>query len=367
MRVLYSHHIFLSQQYGGISRYFVEVASRLAAQRLCDVTVLAPVHVNAHLAHAAPAPVLGARFPAGAAYRRLAWAANEAALRTWLRAGRADLLHLTYYPVRPPRRGRQPIVATVYDMIHERLPQYFPASDRTHDHKGAAVRAADHVICISARTRDDLVECFPEVADRCSVIHLGHTLQATPAPGPLPVSRPYVLYVGLRGGYKNFARLALAFSSSSLPRLGFDLVCFGGGAFTTDELTQLRAAGVDTSRLRQVGGGDDALARLYASAEAFAYPSLYEGFGIPPLEAMSLGCPVVCADSGSLPEIVGAAAERFDPMRVDAIQCALERVVTSPSRAAALRVAGQERAARFSWDACAVATAAVYSRVLSRE
>ncbi len=162
--------------------------------------------------------------------------------------------------------------------------------------------------------------------------------------------RPFLLYVGLREGYKNFHRLLAAYSRSQLLKRDFDLVCFGGGALGGEERSRARDLGVPTARLRYVSGGDEALAQLYASAAALVYPSVYEGFGIPPLEAMSVGCPVICSNSSSLPEVVGDAAELFDPLDEDQIRSAMERVVMSEGLRKDLSERGRRRCALFSWQ-----------------
>ena len=111
--------------------------------------------------------------------------------------------------------------------------------------------------------------------------------------------------------------------------------------------------------------GDDAvLCAIYRQASLFVYPSLYEGFGIPPLEAMSLDCPVACSNTSSMPEVVGNAAIQFDPYEVDSIANALEAVVTNSALQADLRQRGRDRLQAFSWDRCALETLNVYRKVL---
>jgi glycosyltransferase involved in cell wall biosynthesis len=113
-----------------------------------------------------------------------------------------------------------------------------------------------------------------------------------------------------------------------------------------------------------MSGTDDVLVGLYGSAGAFVYPSLYEGFGIPLLEAMSLGCPVVCSNTSSLPEVVGDAAELFDPYDESAMRDAIERVVSNPEYATSLIEKGRRRASLFSWEKCARETFNIYCKIL---
>ncbi|MDY7029306.1 MAG: glycosyltransferase family 1 protein, partial [Spirochaetota bacterium] len=144
----------------------------------------------------------------------------------------------------------------------------------------------------------------------------------------------------------------------------FSIICFGGGRPSSKETDLMAHLGLSANCVTYMNGRDPVLAGLYASAKAFVYPSLYEGFGIPPLEAMSFGCPVVCADTGSLPEVVGEAARLFDPTRVSSLQDALESVLSSPAHIARLKSKGRERAKMFSWEKCAAETLNVYKIIM---
>ena len=119
-----------------------------------------------------------------------------------------------------------------------------------------------------------------------------------------------------------------------------------------------------TDRVRFESGSDQELAARYRAATAFIFPSKYEGFGIPPLEAMSHGCPVVCSNAGSIPEVVGNAGVYFDPNSAEELRMVLERVVTTENLQADLRARGYARIAAFSWDKCAAATAQIYRQIL---
>ena len=199
------------------------------------------------------------------------------------------------------------------------------------------------------------------------MVYLGCSLTSTVGKtthNPVTDQKPYILYVGARPGHKNFERLLRAYAGSSLLRREFDLVCFGWSDFLPAELKLMRSLDLPAGSVRHVSGTDEKLAGLYVSAAAFVYPSLYEGFGIPPLEAMSLGCPVVCANTSSLPEVTGDAAELFDPYDESAMRVAIERVVSTPEYATALAEKGRRRASLFSWEKCARDTLGVYDKVL---
>lgn len=286
-----------------------------------------------------------------------------------LAAIRADLLHLTYYCSRPPSApGR--LVVTVHDMIHELFPNSFPPDDPTREHKRRCVEAADRVVCVSHSTARDLTRLLGVSPEKISVTHLGFsTAFASTAVQNMPVSReaerPYLLYVGHRGGYKNFNRLLEAYAASPKLRRDFDLIVFGGGPFTQSELSSIDALGLGEGAVRRLSGGDVALACAYAGAHVFVYPSEYEGFGIPPLEAMSCGCAVACSNVSSVPEVVGNAGEYFDPTSVEEIRAAIERIVDDDRHRGALIAAGHERLRKFSWDRCAAETREVYRAALT--
>ncbi|OCB29744.1 glycosyl transferase family 1 [Mycobacterium malmoense] len=367
MKVAFDHQIFSFQQYGGVSRYFFELASRLPAHGTTEVSVVAPLHVNKYLA-ADPAR----RFIRGkyvdippytiAAIPVVPLANRLVAPLAWRRAN-PDIIHETYFATKPVGKARCRVV-TVYDMIHELFAEEFPDAKRVTAAKRAAVNRVDHVICISRNTQRDLVRLFDVDPARTSVVHLGYSMTAEPNSDTESFSRgrPSLLYVGSRRGYKNFGTLLQAYSSSPILR-EFELIAFGGGAFVPDEQKEIRRLGI-TDRVRFESGSDRELAARYRAASAFVFPSKYEGFGLPPLEAMSHGCPVVCSDAGSIPEVVGDAGVYFDPNKPEELRAALERVATTEELQADLRARGYARITAFSWDECAAATARIYREII---
>lgn len=365
IQIAYDHQIFSLQPYGGISRYFVELASRVAGDPDFRVCVVAPMHLNQLLRKNNTVPVHGTYVPHVRGTRAVRFLSNSLASRVALFAAGADLIHETYYTYERIAPVRTPVVVTVFDMIHERFPSSFKARDSTRSRKYAAIRRASRIICISESTRRDLLEDVRVDPALVSVVPLAAdpalALLASPT---RPVAAPYVLYVGPRRGYKNFDACLTAFVASGFLESGMVLVCFGGGAWTAVDQQVVKKAGLPAAAVIHVGGGDDVLASLYHHAAVFIYPSLYEGFGIPPLEAMVCGCPVVCSRTSSLPEVVGVAAETFDPYDVNDMARALSRVVNSPEYAANLRRLGTERAAEFSWQRCAERTMDVYRSLL---
>lgn len=367
MRIAYDSQIFCAQTYGGISRYFCEIASRLAKEPGVQVSIAAPMHTNAYLTNVSENIVSGFRAPAANHFhplrRRFGIIIGDLILRTMA----PDIVHETFFHNYPlgPRCARR--VLTIYDMIHEKFASSFPHTDKTARYKAVAAERADHVICISESTRRDALEILGLPPSKTSVIYLGFDLMKgnnDRVKGMVvPISEPFLLYVGNRGGYKNFLRLLEAYGTSSQLKARYKLICFGGGAFKADELKTMQTLGLDGDRVRQLEGDDQLLAKFYKHASAFIFSSLYEGFGIPPLEAMSQDCPVVCSNTSSIPEVVGDAGEYFDPCDVAAIRAAIERVVLSDSHRKLLIAKGRARLKCFSWDRCAAETLDIYRKL----
>jgi glycosyltransferase involved in cell wall biosynthesis len=366
MHIAYDHQIFSSQRYGGISRYYVELSCWLARMPGNQVSVVCPAYINEHLPRGTRGPrVLGKRVPHIRYTTLIRGRINYSLARSTMARLQPDIVHETYYASKPAAPPGTPVVLTVFDMIHELFPECFGGSDPTRRNKVQAITRADHVICISEQTRTDLVNLLDVDPDKTTVVHLGFSLRGTPGKATRHGSRPFILYVGNRSGYKNFSALMHAYAIHAEVRNGYKIIAFGGGPFGPEERSLIKELGIEANQVRQLNGSDDILATLYKEASLLVYPSLYEGFGIPPLEAMSFGCPVVCSNSSSLPEVVGNAAETFDPASADALGAAIERVLSDSTLRRTLVERGYERIRLFSWEKCADETSSVYRRLLS--
>lgn len=368
MRIAYDHNIFTRQRFGGISRYIVHLASAVADAGH-QVSIFAPIHGNAYVQQASTQ--LTAGWNAGAGFYRIKapfllineWI-DTAQIRHW----KPDLLHETYYAAHRQAPSRTPVVVTVHDMTHERFPTLFSWRDRTPYLKAKAIARADSLICISEHTRKDLLEFHPQAAGKTKVIHHGfHPLPQPDPNGEHPLQqRPYLLFVGSRTGYKNFNNLAKAFAHSRLPKEGFQLVAFGGGNWNAEEKRLIKELGL-SDHLHLSAGNDHALATYYRHARFFAFPSLYEGFGFPLLEAMSLDCPVACSNSSSFPEVAGNAARYFDPANLEDMRNAIEDLALSENERSALTENGRSRVAHFAWDHCLLQTLELYRETIEKK
>ncbi len=367
-KILYTHNVFAFQVYGGISRYFVEVIKRIPPEA-AEIRVFAGFHINEYLRDLPG--VIGIRVPyfnrrgriqifINALMQITRMNLNDLAQRVFLRPDDRTIIHVSYY-TRLPTKRKAKLVVTVYDMIHELFPQYFPRYDKTTYLKRLCCEQADKIIAISNCTKRDLVNLFGIEPGKIEVIYLGNSLDKVVPTGLSPgFNTPYLLYVGdRRRGYKNFNRLVEAFAQSEQLRNYFALVCFGGGAFAPWEKMKLNGLDI-THQVYYIEGNDRLFANYYRHARAFICPSLYEGFGLPLLEAMGLGCPVICSNKDPMLEIANDAGIYFDPNDTDHIQHVLETALVDDSLLQEKIKRGYQRAAMFNWDDTVKKTLAVY-------
>ena len=372
MRVLYDHQMFALQRYGGITRVFVELARRLSRRSDCRISWFRGYHLDGYdVSDFRPRldrywsferPPLGLR---SWSRERINWHAFRWFSRAVWRP--FDVYHPSYYDpqtTRLPRARR--LAVTVYDLIPERFQANQAKLRPLIDAKRRLVERADAVFVISEHTRRDVVELLGVDPSRTHLTYPASDLgNVVPAPLPPAIGeRPFVLYVGPRTEYKNFAVLQHAFARDGWLRDTLRVVTVGGSpGYEAPERRFLAEHGL-TDRFVHLDGDDALLAGLYRSAIVLVYPSRYEGFGIPPLEAMQCSCPVVCAPTSSLPEVVGDAARFFDPDSPDELAAQVRSIAEDTALRATLVERGRERGRRFSWDATADATLAGYRAIL---
>jgi glycosyltransferase involved in cell wall biosynthesis len=281
-----------------------------------------------------------------------------------------DLLHC---PVGlAPVRSRVPLAVTVHDVMALEHPGWFTPANRLQQRLvlGPAARRAAVVLCPSSFSRARAVERLGLAPDRVRVTPWGVDERFSPgAADPAPLARlgvapPYLLTVGALQPRKNLEAALAAFERLGERELG--LVIAGGRGWGDAELQARLRRSPAASRVRLTGRVTDAeLVELYRGAECFVFPSRYEGFGLPPLEAMACGAPVVASDLTSMPEVLDDAALLVDPDDVGALAAALDELLATPALAAELAERGRRRAAGFTWAAAAEATLAAYRAALA--
>jgi glycosyltransferase involved in cell wall biosynthesis len=366
LKIAYDHQIFM-QKHGGISRYFAKLA-RGSLDLGNEVGVFSPFYLNYNLSMLPKDNIHGRYIKLYHHRMNSAFVAcNKIVSRYQISQWKPDVVHETYYSRKKSGPKNCPTVITVYDMIHELFKNDFSDKDDTVGIKKIAIERSDHVICISENTRNDLVRLFNISEKKITVVHLGFDQFANnfeSSENSTVSNRPFLLFVGNRSGYKNFSGFLKAVAASNRLINDFDIIAFGVSKFSIFELDLIKTLGFVKDQVRHVSGNDILLGQYYRGARAFVYPSLYEGFGISPLEAMAHQCPVVSSNSSSMPEVIGSAAEFFNPSEPEDMCNAIESVVYSDSRIADLTIRGLERLQRFSWTKCTQETLNIYRSLI---
>jgi len=300
---------------------------------------------------------------------------QQIALPALARQQRLSLYHSPYYLF--PYALRCPTVVSLHDLI----PLLYPESARRYGRQlfalaaELATRRAEHIIVDSEATRRMVMERWRMPSERISAIPLAaddcfggaDSAAVDRMRKKLGLDGPYVLHVGTNKPHKNLARLVEAWAGLPRDVQAAHTLALAGPHDPRYPQARLQAerSGLRILFLGRVSGDD--LSALYAGAQAFVFPSLYEGFGLPVLEAMASGAPVACSNRPSLPEVVGAAALLFDPEQAQDMTAALARLLSEPDLRAELARKGRERAASFSWARTAAETLRVYRSLVRRE
>lgn len=361
MRVAFDEQIFAIQTYGGISRMFAELARQFTDYPELDVDLLplsAPI-INRYVLDNDRLKARLSVWDAGHEYKAI----GRYFMRVQPRR-RLDVVHNTFYL--PHGLAGYPgakRVVTVHDMI----PELMPKTRRRLDFvtlKKRYVMSADHVICVSEFTREDLVRTYGPIRAPISVVN--HGVDPGFQPGvarPAELPDRYVLFVGNRGQYKDAAVLMRAFAAIAKVETDLSLLFVGGGVFSGEEHGMLRDLGIQ-DRVRQSSLPDGQMPGAYGNALMCVFPSRFEGFGLPALEAMACGTPTILARATSLPEVGGNAAAYFTPGDDRELAAVMTAFVDDEGRRDEYRRAGIERARKFTWRHAAEETAAIYRSVL---
>ena len=367
MNVVFDYQTFCLQKVGGISRYIVNLNRALWDIKVQSI-IYAPIHQNLFLDNE-----LAIRKSKGLYIRnfprftsKIFMETNEYFLSHYSGRFKANIIHRTYYN-HSSKRSNIPSVLTVHDLIHEKFPQYFPSNDATSLMKKLAIKNADHIICISRKTKEDLQFYYDVPESKISIVHHGcNDMMCSEASiqDPILPSKNFLLYIGSRGGYKNFDILLYALANSNILKRDFVVVAFGGGPFSNEEISLIRSLKLEAHVLN-IQGNDDLLHSLYRRATAMVFTSIYEGFGMPILEAMQAGCPVISSSSSVMPEVAGNAAEYFNPLDYESLIFALSNSVYSSDKYKVMRERGYIQAADFTWEKSAIKTEEVYTALLA--
>ncbi|UOQ70034.1 glycosyltransferase family 4 protein [Hymenobacter cellulosilyticus] len=358
MNILYDHQAFTVQDVGGVSRYYRALLDHAAPDIHSHVPVVLSNNVylkdRQHSRHSSFFPNLSFR-----GRFSLMLSLNRSASRRALRQGKFDVFHptLTDDPYFLPEIQDKPLVITIHDMIPVLFGEQYPLTDLPLMSRIA--QRANQIIAVSEHTRADILRLLPVSPDRVTVVPHGYTPAIA---GPATLPEGYLLYVGTRQGYKNFDCLlqALAQLVRQPGQRSLRLVCAGGGWATEAEQDRLQVLGL-TANVQFAGLVSEAeLASLYRGAAAFVFPSCYEGFGFPILEAFAQHCPVVLSNASCFPETAQDAALYFDPQQPADLAQQLLLLLREPHLRRQLTQLGSLRLRDFTWGQTAALTHEVY-------
>lgn len=360
-KILFDNQMFTLQRFGGVTRYFADLMYNLPEDEFVSSIPMRYCE-NHYVTETYGKKYEKINFTNNYRIRRqlymlvnrhLAWKA--------VRFDEYDIFHPTYfspYFLKQVKQRGKPFVLTVHDMTFERYPQDVLIYDRTIPHKKRLITEADHIIAVSENTKRDIIELLGTPSSKITVVHHGYRSVAEPAP---QLFDRYVLYVGERKGYKNF----LPWLSAIRPIFNLDpnlkIVCTGS-PFSSSEIKLFSKWSI-SDRLVHIAANDAQMASLYRHALCFVFPSHYEGFGIPILEAFANGCPVCLSNSSSFPEVAGDAAMFFNPHDAQSMQDTLKEVLTSSALREELRQKGTERSKEFSIERMVEQTSKVYRKL----
>ncbi len=364
MKILYDHQIFSIQKYGGISKYFCELMMNLPPEIEYNLSLILSDNQYLKEGHSyfkkKIIPWPDKIFKGKGFLNRCLYNINKGYSRHLISSNKYDLLHPTYYETYFLHNLKKPYIITVHDLIEFKFKGQF-RDNSLMPQMEEIIKKANRIISISENTKADLINTFKICPEKIDVIYHGfnkpqHNEETN------PYGR-YILFVGKRNGYKNFTTFARALSILLQKESGLKLICVGL-PFTKEETDELRNLKI-LEKTIALGVNENTLNNLYFHALVFVYPTLYEGFGMPILEAFANNCPVCLSHTSSLPEVAGEAGVYFDPHDQDSILQAIKKVIYDDDFTKKIIAAGSNRLKKFSWKYCGEQTLNAYRKTLS--
>jgi len=367
MKILFDHKIFWSQKFGGISRYFINLILNIEKNSQTKCKIIAPFYRNFYIKKSLSRKNIFGTNIKNAIPKTyfLLNNFNNFFFKHFSERFKGDLLHLTYYNNDVKKKKQK--IKTNNNLNNKKLKKI---NGNLVLDKQQAIKIADEIICISNNTKKDLLKYYDVDQKKISVIHLGanHLLNSSDSlvlinkKNDIEKRRPFLLYVGSRNKYKNFNLFLDGIANSDKVKKDFDIILFGGGHLTSKEQERIR--NLNLRNISNVDGDDNLLRNFYKKAKLFIFPSIFEGFGLPLLEAMSLGCPVLCARNSTFEELAADTTAYFDPHDIHDFKFQLEKILYSGTQLDENRILGLKRSNKFTWSKCAEQTLQVYKRLV---
>ena len=356
IKILFEHSIFLHQKYGGISKYIFNLNNHLKKKKI-NSKIFSPIIINNYLKKPDNRNIFFLKFNSIPLFcRKLFFLINNLLTLIYYYFFKPKFVHLSYYN-NFLNKFKIPYILTVYDLIHEKTQR-----DTQGLSKSKLIKNAKKIICISHKTKKDLLKYYKVKKKNIEVIHLGVNSDKK---FNIKKKKNFILFVGQRNGYKNFNCFLKAYKSSKFLISNYKIVAFGGSQLSFSEINLIKKYKIK-DRIEFVSGNDEKLFNLYRRASLFVFPSFHEGFGLPILEAMSVGCPVACSNIDIFHEIAGNSCQYFNPRNTSDVKFKIESVLKSQNKQKKLIKEGLKRTKKFSWDKCASKTTAIYQSIASQ-
>ncbi len=364
-RIKYDFQIFLIQKYGGISKYFYYLSKHITKKNLTS-EIIAPIHINGYLKNKNK-KYFGFY---------LALESNIIKRSFWILNTIVDFLvsilsfysinHKTFYSIYSDSHSSKKTknITTIHDMNYELFPKYFKNANIISIKKKIACNKSDSIIAVSNSTKKDLIKLFKIIPEKINVIHHGIDHQIFNKNNKknkiVEGLEPYILYVGNRHLYKNFDTLLKAYVRNEQLKKQYNIVLFGGEKLSTDEKQFIKKNEIE-SKIFLFEGSDYLLSSFYNSASVLVYTSIYEGFGMPILEAMACGCPVIAGNNSSIPEVSENACLLIDQIeREDILENEMHKLLSNNDLLLEYSKRGIKQASKFTWEKCATEHLNVY-------
>ena len=365
LNILFDYQIFSRQRAGGISYYFYNLSEKLLKYGT-DVTIFSPLHRNQYLKFS-KANIVGLNInflPGKLNY--LINRINHFITNIYLKNNnKIDIIHETYFSQFFAESNKTKKICTIYDLINEKFPSFFADSREITKQKEKLILRSDHIICISESTKKDVINYFGVDPKKITVTLLGSSLKNTNIDIFNKKLKNYILFVGNRKGYKNFRCFVCAYSKSNFLKSNYKIALFGGEKFAEEDFEVLKYFNINLDSIWIIDEKKYSLDYIYSNVSLLVYPSMYEGFGLPILEAMSCGCPVLSSSGGSTMEVGGNELYYYNPHDEYKLRNLMEKFLTSESLQRSQILYGLERAKNFSWEKCSQETLEVYKKVIS--
>jgi glycosyltransferase involved in cell wall biosynthesis len=374
MKILLDPQIYDQQRYGGISRYYTEIFSVILRKKN---KVLIPFYTTANIYYRQSILVtfqqklyslyLRILIKFRIRYREDTIARNKKYLKETLLRKQYDLFIPTYYdPYFIKDIGSKPFVLTVYDMIHEIFPEYFSNDKILVPNKRYLIEKATRIIAVSENTKKDIIKIYPHIdVSKIDVVYHGCSIKVNKRDS-VSLPEKYILFVGTRSDYKNFIFFVQSITMLLKNDKVLHLICAGGGDFNSVEKELILELGLE-SQINQKYFNEDELGYFYNRAICFVFPSMYEGFGIPVLESMTCGCPVVLGRHSSFPEVAGDAGVYFDINSAHDLKDKISSLVQNELLRNEYSQRGLEQAKKFSWEKAAKECLIVYKKACYKD